>query len=451
VDFHQIGGGFGGHFWFAHTRGNTINPNLTVTGTWTLGQQINGWARVMVHIPDHGAHTQQARYQVELGNGTTKARTLLQRTYEHRWQSLGVFQFAGTPRVRLSNETFDGVGRDDIAFDAIAFQKLPAKPRNIVVSLGDSYASGEGASVGGGGDYYRETDNNGGNEDIRNACHRSRNAWSRKAVLADVPGSSIAARADSWDPTLDHQLIACSGARTENLLPIRTVRAGDPVPVNDFGRVGAGQYGELSQLDKGFLDETTTLVTLAIGGNDARFSDIIKECIYAAGLFSCPDAKLSGDSEVLSVAVPAAIAGPVENSVVITLREIHKKAPNAKILLMGYPLLLENLGSCVIGINAYEGAWLNLMGIEMANHLEEAAARARAAAIPTWFSDPITDFLGQGICGNPENIHNIVLDKTPGDPPGFILPPSNQSFHPKNGGTTLYSTAMNRTLREMGL
>jgi len=314
--------------------------------------------------------------------------------------------------------------------------------------LGDSYASGEGASVSGGGDYYRESDNNGGNE-FRNACHRSRNAWSRKAILLDVPGSSIGARADSWDAQMDFHLPACSGAQTEQLLPYHSVPATSR-PRNAFNELGAGQYREVSQIDRGFLDENTTLVTLAIGGNDARFGDVMAECIIFAALIPCPDAKLPGDSEPAKVVVPALITGPVEDSILIAIREVRKKAPNAKIMLMGYPKLMENNGSCVPGIGTAEAPWLNDMGGLLAQHMSEAVVRANAEGIPTWFSNPIDEFAGKAVCGNPESVHGIVLDKTPGDPQG-LLDPSNQSFHPKNNGTTLYADSMNFTLRQMGL
>ncbi|MFD4236626.1 hypothetical protein [Streptomyces sp. NPDC058542] len=66
-DLHQIGGGQGGHFWYAHTRdaahlgGDT--GLMTVKGTWTLNRSIS-WARVMVYLPDTGAHTRQAKYVI---------------------------------------------------------------------------------------------------------------------------------------------------------------------------------------------------------------------------------------------------------------------------------------------------------------------------------------------------------------------------------------------------
>ena len=93
---------------------------------------------------------------------------------------------------------------------------------------------------------------------------------------------------------MEHHLIACSGAQSEQLLPFHT--AGATKPANAWGQTGRGQYGELSQLDKGFLDADTTLVTFSIGGNDSRFADVIAECIIMAGLKLCQDAQLPDSS-----------------------------------------------------------------------------------------------------------------------------------------------------------
>jgi hypothetical protein len=456
IDFHQIGAGFGGHLWFAHSRMiGDLGGKLKVTGKWTFNQPFNGWGRVLVHMPDTGAHTQQGRYDINLGNGVIKQRYALQRTMQHLWVSLGVMQLSGVPSISLSTETWDGAGRDDIAWDAVAIEPLPAKPRDFVVALGDSYTSGEGASEpDGGDDYYKETDNNGDLDDDmgRNACHRSPFAWPRKAVMVDG-ASSIGVRADAWDDSLDFQFHACSGARTHNMLPLHSVPAGQTPPANAFGRTGTGQYGEVPQIDKGYLDANTTLVALSIGGNDARFADVIKECVYGAGLFACPDATLSGETEHLNVTVPRDINGRVRDSILITLRQINQRAPNAKIVLMGYPLLLENDGQCVLGIGTGEGPWIRDMGQLMADMMGQVAAQATSEGIPTWFSNPIDEFASKGICGNPESIHGIVEDTTEGDKPKLLglLPPSAQSFHPKVSGTTLYADSMNQTLGQMGL
>jgi hypothetical protein len=278
----------------------------------------------------------------------------------------------------------------------------------------------------------------------RDACHRSKFAWSRKAVLADNAGSSVGTRADGWEANMDYHMVACSGAQTENLLPA------DGSVRNAFGESGQAEYGELAQVDQGYLDENTTLVTVSIGGNDARFADIVKQCIYAAGLSLCQDSTVSGDSQPLKDAEPARIRGPVRQSIVIALREIHQRAPNAKVVLMSYPILLDNDGQCVIGIGTAEAPWMAEMGNLMVEQMAGAAADATAVGVPTWISDPRDEFAGEGICGNPETVHGIVVDKTPGDQSG-LLPPSSQSFHPKLAGTTHYADSLNSTLRTMGL
>ena len=457
VDFHQIGGGLGAHFWFAHTWAG--QPKLKVTGTWQLDRPVNAWSRVLVHMPDHGAQTQQAKYVIGLGDGTTVTRYALQNTQANRWVSLGVLKFSGTPTITLSNDTYDGSGTDDIAWDAIAIQPLPAKPRNFVVALGDSFSSGEGVSdPTDGDDYYRETDVNGELADNagRNACHRSPLAWSRRATLTDS-SSTIGDRADSWDSTMDYQFLACSGARTHNMLPLHSAPTGQQ-PTNAFGLKGSGQYGELTQIDKGYLDANTTLVTLSIGGNDARFVEILKQCIYGQlPPYTCQNDTLAGDSTPLKTSEPALINGNVKDSVLQILREIRARAPNARIVLMGYPKLFEySTGTdttCIPGITTSEAGWIDDQVVVANTALQNAANQATTEGVPTTFSNPVAKFAGKAICGSPAGMHGIVENTTAGDKPKFLglLPPSSQSFHPTVLGAGLYANSFNDTLRSAGL
>ncbi|MFC0029775.1 hypothetical protein ACFFMM_09600 [Micromonospora chaiyaphumensis] len=462
VDFHQIGGGFGAHFWFAHTwKPGDLGGKMKVTGTWTLNQAVNGWARVMVHVPDHGAHTRQAAYEIDLGTGFSadRKRVILQRVQRNQWVSLGVFKFAGTPRVRLTNEAYDGTGDEDVAWDAIAVKKLSAKPRHQIVALGDSYSSGEGVSSLDGADYYPETNYK---EIVNNkvlhqdVCHRSRNAWSRLAVLSDST-SNIGSRADNWDPNMDYQFLACSGAETENLLPAYTVPVGQPWPENAWQQRAAYHWGELPQLDRGFLDENTTLVTLSIGGNDARFADVLQFCILHS--YQCDTDTYPGDAEPLAATVKKDIEGPVKQSIKTVLREIHKKAPHAQILLMGYPRLFEETSTfCFNDINDGERTWLNNTALLLATVMGQATTEASAEGIPTYFGDPSTAFAGHGVCGEPEALNKIVVTLTAGEngPMPDSLPESwnrwglsQQSFHPNLDGSNRYASVMNHVAVDM--
>ncbi|MEU9166761.1 hypothetical protein AB0D34_02970 [Streptomyces sp. NPDC048420] len=121
IDFHQLGAGFGGHFWLTHTRVPSYTDSV-VTGTWTPDRKVVGSAEVMVHLPDHEANTPSAKYRIDLGDGTVVEKTISQDTGgKNAWVSLGSYEFKGTPSVSLSSATADGTGDDSIAWDALAF------------------------------------------------------------------------------------------------------------------------------------------------------------------------------------------------------------------------------------------------------------------------------------------------------------------------------------------
>ncbi|MFB7256110.1 golvesin C-terminal-like domain-containing protein [Streptomyces nojiriensis] len=123
IDFQQLGAGYGGHFWFAHTRkSGPEGDRMKVTGTWKLNQALDKDAKVWVHLPDHGAHTKVANYEINTANGWQQ-KVVSQPGTGNRWVSLGAYRFKGfVPEVRLTSITSDGTGDQDIAFDAVAFE-----------------------------------------------------------------------------------------------------------------------------------------------------------------------------------------------------------------------------------------------------------------------------------------------------------------------------------------
>jgi len=125
MDTHQLGAGFGGHFWFTHTRtASAQGGKLEVSATWQFSGTQLGFGRVWVHLPDLGAQTALARYVVTTTWGDRVA-VLSQPSANNRWVSIGVWQFSNKPKITLSSVTPDGTGDKDIAFDAVAYQPLP--------------------------------------------------------------------------------------------------------------------------------------------------------------------------------------------------------------------------------------------------------------------------------------------------------------------------------------
>ncbi|MFF3503159.1 SGNH/GDSL hydrolase family protein [Streptomyces sp. NPDC003247] len=429
-DLYQIGGGYDGHFWYAHTRNAAHlggdNGVMTVKGTWTLGQNLNGWARVFVHLPDTGAHTQQAHYTIRGVAGGDRERYINTHYSANTWAELGVYHFTGTPQVELTNTADDGTADEDVAYSSVAFQSLPGKPQDVVVAMGDSYTSGEGS-----GDYYHVSDRDHG-ETSWNACRRSPNAWPRKVTLPNQ-SQTVGTLADGYDASLDFQFVACSGAKTW--------QADSGTPVD--GTTGKetwgfdGNFHEKLQIDSGVLSSDTTLVMLTIGGNDARFDKKIQACVESG----CPD--------------EASMQADIDDAVTQTgtlLSNIHSAAPNATISLMGYPLLFSRTEACSTLVSASQRVILNDMAQYFEDRQSELATSMSAENVR--YKSPQSAFEGKRICDATEGINGVVAGPN-GDGDFHQDDPatplcwwfwgdnclSRESYHANKTGTTAYAQA----------
>lgn len=147
------------------------------------------------------------------------------------------------------------------------------------VALGDSYSSGEGVWVPA--------------QDGGDRCHRSKGSY-----FAQVAASRrFAGGAAFW---------ACSGATTRQLLN--------------------GQFGQPPQISR--VNAKASLVTLSIGGNDAGFSNVLKECIA-----KLPWSTACTDQE----SVVAERIDRLRASIRQVLTAIRTRAPEARVIMLGYP------------------------------------------------------------------------------------------------------------------
>jgi hypothetical protein len=449
MDLHQIGAAYSNHFWFSHTRkaSDSDGARLLTTGTWSLSYSMNDWVRIMVHLPDHGAHTQQAKYEIDTGSGSfTRTRTIGQERGANSWASLGAYKVSGKPRVRLSNATLDGTGDEDVAWDAVAFQPLGGKPKHMVAVLGDSYTSGEGA-----GAYSPESDKDHGTKQW-NGCRRSNNAWARKIVLPGM-SQSVGANIDAWGYEAELGVAACSGAMTKNLA---TVPSGNTPQAHR-----EGQFNEVLQVDSGVLSSDSTLVMLTLGGNDeGGFAGAMQEC---GSISNC-----SNDSNFLPR--NKAIIDRMIPDLSSVLETIATRAPNARIVLMGYPELLSRTVKCA-GSWYYDMTEVKVLAdlVNYANAEQKRAVdslRTGPLKLKVDYANPVDAFVGHGGCDDPEWINKIVIgpngdgDFHDGDPaaqPASCLWGnsggkciSRESFHPKSVGTTTYADVMRKRLGEIG-
>ncbi|MGW4897940.1 SGNH/GDSL hydrolase family protein [Kitasatospora sp. NPDC004240] len=173
--------------------------------------------------------------------------------------------------------------------------------------------------------------------------------------------------------------VACSGART-----------------------GDVQNNQLSA-----LNSATTLVSISVGGNDAGFSSTMQTCV------------LDGEEECLA----AVAAG--KNYATTTLpgkldalyAAIHAKAPNARVVVMGYPHLYKVGGSCIFGIGDTKRAAINSASDVLNDVLAKRAANAGFA-----FGDVRSIFTNHEICGSSTTWLNSTTF------------PIEESYHPKASG-----------------
>jgi lysophospholipase L1-like esterase len=173
---------------------------------------------------------------------------------------------------------------------------------------------------------------------------------------------------------------ACSDATTADMTRPQQTLAGTNRP----------QFDALGPRD--------SLVTITIGGNDVGFRSILTTCV-ALSVTSpsgdpCKEHFTAGGTDRLAAAVKA--AGP---KVAAVLRGIHRRAPRARILLVGYPDILPSTGTgCFPDVPLAHGDVPYLRATEVA--LNRTLARAAGANGAT-FVDTYRATIGHDVCQRP--------------------------------------------------
>ncbi|MFE9775461.1 SGNH/GDSL hydrolase family protein [Streptomyces sp. NPDC005931] len=171
---------------------------------------------------------------------------------------------------------------------------------------------------------------------------------------------------------------ACSGARTGDVL--------------------AGQLGPLGT--------TTGLVSISVGGNDAGFADVMTTCV------------LQSDSTCLSRIATARsyVDSTLPGKLDSVYSAIRTRAPNARVVVLGYPRFYK-LGTTCVGLSETKRKAIN----DAADYLDSAiAVRARAHGFT--FGDVRPTFTGHEICSGSSWLHSLNWLNV-GD-----------SYHPTAGG-----------------
>jgi lysophospholipase L1-like esterase len=171
--------------------------------------------------------------------------------------------------------------------------------------------------------------------------------------------------------------ISCQGADTTDMAGRQSVPLGTNPP--QFRALTAG----------------TSVVTVQVGGNDINFIGIVINCTVRSFTdpfgSPCKDHYTSGGTDRLARAVTRTAA-----KVAKVLRGIRRRAPNARVLLVGYPAILPATGTgCWPRVPIARGDVSYLRGIE--RKLNKMLA-AEAAAHRTTYVDTYTASIGHDAC-----------------------------------------------------
>ncbi|MEU1816198.1 SGNH/GDSL hydrolase family protein [Streptomyces roseifaciens] len=210
------------------------------------------------------------------------------------------------------------------------------------VALGDSYTSAPGVPEQSGGD-----------------CARS-----------SVNYPALTAKALHQTSFKD---VSCSGAKTDDMW---RAQGDNPPQLNALGR-------------------NTRLVTLGIGGNDIGFGDIIGTCAQLsvtdpAGA-PCRTKYTEGGTDQLTARI--ADAAP---KVAKVLKDVHKRAPHARVVLVGYPAIMPEDGvGCfpAVPIAAGDVPYLRDTEKKLNTMLQGEARKAGVR-----FADTYKPTLGHDVC-----------------------------------------------------
>ena len=201
-----------------------------------------------------------------------------------------------------------------------------------VVSLGDSYISGEAGRWAGSSNssstpadalgptaYY---DNAGGTGETINRCHRSRSA--EIYLGGGVNGLNL----------------ACSGAKTT------TSTGSDFKPGLDFYSSG-GQQGQALMLQGFAASHNVKMVAVSIGGNDFKFADIVTTCV--ADFLASPTwwKDYCQDDSSVTANFTAANVAAVKSRIATALQNVRTAMRNAGYSDSSWTMLLQTYPSPV--------------------------------------------------------------------------------------------------------
>ena len=176
----------------------------------------------------------------------------------------------------------------------------------------------------------------------------------------------------------------------------------------NFRACSGAKVSDVTNTQLSALSAGTGYVTISVGGNDAGFTSVITTCAEPGWLSDCHGA-VSKAQSYLKNTLPGSLA--------TLYSSIRAKAPNAKVVVVGYPRLFNGEDcNALTWFSPSDESLLNATA-DLLNSKLAAAAAARGFA----FANPTSAFIGHAVCGNPEWLNGLSN-------------PISESYHPNRTG-----------------
>lgn len=140
------------------------------------------------------------------------------------------------------------------------------------------------------------------------------------------------------------------------------------------------------------LSASTTIVTITIGGNDAGFVDVVSSCRFGS------DSACTSSVNTAKAFATTTLPGRLDQ----TYASIRSHAPNARLIVLGYPRLFETGWCGLLAMDSYKRTILNQAADTLAGVIADRAGAAGAT-----FADARPAFAGHGVCASSPWIKDV--------------------------------------------
>ena len=310
-------------------------------------------------------------------------------------------------------------------------KELSNEKKRIVVSLGDSYSSGEGIPEF----YGQEKPLSVKVNDPDWLAHRSKKSWPGRLKLPEV-GMMCDHRNENW------YFVASSGAETKHLYKKQKKSYWK---LNEKGSVNLNPQLDVFEKIPGQAD----YVTLTLGGNDADFVKVVQSCI-----FTTKELDVNGLGRKLnSVWKKYFKKNGIKYNLIKAYKSIENKAgKQANIIVAGYPQLFSNLGGkeCGFFISPTEAKVINQNVSLFNNELENNVNSCRQEGMNIYFVSVEDEFIrrGGGAYSEKELLNGVFLGTKPEDLKDFNIS-SAYSVHPNDQGAQVYADCVQGKINEL--